>query len=203
MLTITLGLSVVCWVYILPQMRMMDMGTATPTGPFVSFIIMWKLMMVAMMLPGMLPHVYKKANSGHRIGSILLFTGTYLAVWALAGIPVYALYQPHGALVAGTITIVAGLYELMPFKRLCRTRCCTNTCSGFVCGLYCVGSCLGLMLIPIALGIMSITWMVVVTILVSLQKLLPVNPIVDSTIGLIIVGLGILVILMPAVIPGP
>ena len=40
--------------------------------------------------------------------------------------------------------------------------------SRFECGLYCVGSSIGLMLV--ALGVMSITWMAVITVLV--QRLL-------------------------------
>jgi hypothetical protein len=36
------------------------------------------------------------------------FVGSYLAVWALVGLPVYALYRPQGTAVAGTLTIVAG-----------------------------------------------------------------------------------------------
>jgi predicted metal-binding membrane protein len=60
---------------------------------------------------------------------------------------------------AGTIAIAAGVYEFTPLKQVFRRRCCENVRSGFEFGLDCVGSCIGLMLMQVALGVMSVTWM--------------------------------------------
>lgn len=178
------------------------MGVATPVGSFTSFIIMWIVMMAAMMLPGMAPVVLRHMHASDCMDSVLFFIGSYLTVWTLVGVPVYALYQPHGTLVAGVITIAAGLYEFTPLKQFCRRRCCESIYSGFECGLYCLGSCIGLMLMWVALGVMSVTWMVVITVFIFAQKLLPARTTIDVPLALIIVGIGILILISPSVLSG-
>jgi predicted metal-binding membrane protein len=54
----------------------------------------------------------------------------------------------------------------------------------------------------ISLGVMSITWMVVVAALVAAQKLLPPSPLVDLPVAFGIVGLGLLVVIAPSSVPG-
>jgi predicted metal-binding membrane protein len=65
--------------------------------------------------------------------------------------------------------------------------------SGFEFGLVCVGSSIGLMLMLVALGVMSITWMSLIAALVLAQKLLPEHRAVDLPVALAIVALGIAV----------
>ena len=131
-----------------------------------------------------------------------LFVGSYLAVWTLVGVAVYAVYRPHGSFAAGVVVIAAGLYEFTPLKRHFRRRCRDSVRSGFEFGLYCVGSSIGLMLMLVALGVMSITWMSVITVLVLAQKLLPPKAAIDVPLALAIVGLGDLIILAPSSVPG-
>lgn len=200
-LTATLGLAAISWGAVVLLMHGMDAGVATSLGPFTSFMPMWILMMAAMMLPGMVPTVFRHVQvSGHAF-SVLPFVGSYLTVWAFTGIPIYVLYRPHETLVAGLITIAAGLYEFSPLKKFCRQRCCENFHSGLECGLYCLGSCLGLMLMQVALGIMSVTWMLVITILIVAQKLLPAKTRIDVPLALTIIGLGILIAIAPTMVP--
>jgi predicted metal-binding membrane protein len=49
------------------------------------------------------------------------------------------------------------------------------------------------MLVLLALGAMSVTWMIVVAVLVLAQKLLPPRATLDVPVALAIVGLGVLV----------
>jgi hypothetical protein len=49
---------------------------------------------------------------------------------------------------------------------------------------------------------MSVIWMAVITVLALGQKLLPAKAAVDVPLALGIVGLGILIILAPASVPG-
>jgi predicted metal-binding membrane protein len=58
------------------------------------------------------------------------------------------------------------------------------------------------MLLAVALGVMSVTWMAVVTVLVLAQKLLPVKAVIDVPLALAITGLGILVVVAPSSVPG-
>ena len=112
------------------------------------------------------------------------------------------MYRPHGSFAAGIVVIAAGLYEFTPLKQYCRRRCREGDCSGFQFGLYCVGSSIGLMLMLVVLGVMSITWMVVIAVLVFAQKLLPAKIAIDVPLALAIVGLGVLIVIAPSLVPG-
>jgi len=167
----TLVLAAAAWAVALDRMSGMDMGTATELGSPAAFAAVWMPMMAAMMLPGTVPAVVRRARAGGI--AAVAFTANYLAVWAAAGAAVYLLYRPHGHLAAAAVVIGAGLYELTPFKRRCREQCREGLDSGLGYGLACVGSSAGLMAILLALGAMSVLWMGVVTALVLVQKLLP------------------------------
>jgi predicted metal-binding membrane protein len=201
-LTSTLGLAAACWAVAVQKMRGMDMGAATDLGSFVFFIAVWVPMMAAMMLPGALPAVSRFIRFNGRALAAPLFAGSYLAVWTLVGVAVYALYQPHSTFAAGALTVAAGVYELTPLKRDCRRRCFTSVRSGFQFGLYCVGSSIGLMVVLVALGIMSVTWMSIIAGLILAQKLLPPRASIDVPVALAIVGIGILIVIAPSSIPG-
>jgi predicted metal-binding membrane protein len=200
-LTATLGLAAACWVVAVRQMNGMDMGVATRLGSFAFFAALWVSMMAAMMLPGAAPAVLRRARAGG-VRAVPLFVGSYLAVWTLVGVAVFALYRPHGSFVAGLVVIAAGLYELAPLKRDFRRRCRESAGSGFEYGLCCVGSSIGLMLMFVALSVMSITWMLTIAVVVFAQKLLPAKAVIDLPLALAIVGLGILIVIAPTLIPG-
>lgn len=200
-LTATLGLAAASWVVTVRQMNGMDMGVATPLGPFVFFLALWVSMMAAMMLPVAAPAVSRLAQAGG-VRAVPLFVGSYLAVWTLVGLAVYALYRPHGYFVASAVVIAAGVYERTPLKQHFRRRCRENVGSGLEFGLCCVGSSIGLMLVLVALSVMSVTWMSVIAVLVLGQKLLPTKAAIDVPLALVIVGLGILIVIAPSWVPG-
>jgi predicted metal-binding membrane protein len=201
-LTAILGLAVASWIVSVRQMNGMDMGAATRLGSFAFFVAVWVPMMAAMMLPGAAPAVVRTTQASGRVRTVPLFVGSYLFVWTLVGIAVYALYRPHGALAAGAAAIAAGLYEFTPLKQMCRRRCREYVRSGFEYGLCCLGSTIGLTLMLVALGVMSITWMSVIAVVVIAQKLLPARAAIDVPVALAITGLGILIVIVPASVPG-
>jgi predicted metal-binding membrane protein len=198
----TLGLAAASWVVALRQMNRMDMGVATELGSFAFFVALWVSMMAAMMLPGAVPAVSRFVRVDGRLLAAPLFAGSYLAVWTIVGLVVYATYQPHGTFVAGVLTVAAGVYELTPLKRGFRRRCRESVRSGFEFGIYCVGSSIGLMVILLALGVMSIAWMGVVAAVVLVQKLLPPRAFIDAPFAVAIVVTGTLVAVAPSSIPG-
>jgi predicted metal-binding membrane protein len=201
-LTATLGLAAASLVVAVQQMNGMDMGVATQLGSFGFFVALWVSMMAAMMLPGAAPAVLRRAHADGRVRAVLLFVGSYLAVWTFVGVAVYALYRPHGSSAAGALAIAAGVYEFTRLKQNCRRRCRESVRSGFEFGLYCVGSSIGLMLMLVALGVMSVTWMSVIAVLVLAQKLLPPRAAVDVPLALAIIGLGVLIVIAPSLVPG-
>ena len=201
-LTATLGLAAAAWVVAVWQMNGMDMGVATRLGSFTFFVGLWVVMMAAMMLPGAAPAVVRRAHAGGGVRAMPLFVGSYLAIWALVGVAVYALYRPHGSVAAGAVVIAAGVYEVTPLKRHFRRRCRDSVRSGWEFGLCCAGSSIGLMAMLVAVGVMSIPWMCVIAVLTLAQKLLPARAAIDVPLALAIIGLGVLIVLAPWSVPG-
>jgi predicted metal-binding membrane protein len=201
-LALTLGLAAVSWVVAVREMSGMDMGVATRLGSFAFFAVLWVTMMAAMMLPGAVPAVVRRVQASGRVRGVPLFLGSYLAVWALVGAAVYAVYRPHGFAVAGAVVIAAGAYEFTPLKRHFRRRCQESSGSGLGYGLCCLGSSIGLMVMLVALSVMSVIWMSVIAVVALGQKLLPAKAAIDVPLALAIVGLGMVVVFAPASVPG-
>ena len=197
----TVGVAALCWFVAVRQMQGMDMGVETTLGSFSFFLAVWVSMMAAMMLPGALPAALRAGRGSGRLAAAPAFAASYLAVWALVGLVVYGIYQPHGTRVAGVLTIAAGLYELTPLKQACRRRCRADR-SGLGFGLNCVGSTGGLMVLLLAVGAMSITSMCMIALVVLAQKLLPPRAVIDVPIALAIVAFGLAILLTPASVPG-
>jgi predicted metal-binding membrane protein len=201
-LALTLGVGAAGWVLAIDRMSGMDMGVSTRLGSLPFFLSLWVPMMAAMMLPGAAPAVVRVAQAGCRALHVSLFVGSYLVVWALFGLAVYALYTPHGTVTAGAFVLGAGLYELTPVKLRFRESCRAMAPSGWGLGVCCVGSSAGLMLMMVALGAMSLAWMALITGVVFGQKLLAPRAVVDVPVALCIVALGIAVLVAPASVPG-
>jgi predicted metal-binding membrane protein len=199
---VTLGLAAACWVVAAWLMNGMDMGVATRPGPFWFFAAAWVTMMAAMMLPGAAPAVARYARARGQVLAAPLFAGSYLAVWAVAGIAAFALDRPHGTAAAGAVVIAAAAYELTPAKRHFRRRCREEAGSGLGYGLCCVGASLGLMAMLVALGVMSLLWMAVIAVITCAQKLLPDRAAIDVPVALAIALLGVVIVVAPAQVPG-
>ena len=148
------------------------------------------------------PPSARATRTSGRLRAIATFVACYLAVWSLVGLAVYAFYRPHGYAVAGAVVIAAGIYELSPLKGRFRRSGDGSIALGWkLLGLCCVGSSIGLMLALLAINPMSIGWMAVIALLVTLQKLLPSKAAFDVPLALVIVGLGLLIIVAPSAVP--
>ncbi len=198
-LAATLGLAAACWVIAVQQMSGMDMGVATRPGSFGFFAAVWVVMMAAMMLPGAAPAVLRRARASG-VRGVPLFAGSYLAVWALVGV----VCRVPAARACGRRRgdDRGRCYEVTPLKQHFRRHCREAVRSGFGFGLCCAGSSIGLMSMPVALGVMSVTWMTVIAILAGAQKLLPPTAAIDVPLALAITGLGILTLIAPQLVPG-
>src|SRR5262245_27472804 len=201
-ITTLLALAAGCWALAVWRMAGMDMGVATVLGSFASFAVLWLAMMAAMMLPSAVPAVIRHLHAGRGALAVAWFVGSYLLMWAVVGVAVYAVYRPHGTAVAAGVVIAGGVYELTPLKRHFRRLGNETVRSGFEFGRCCVGSSIGLMVMLIALGVMNIAWMLAVAVVVAVQKLVPAKAAVDVPIALAIVGLGIFIAVVPGSLPG-
>lgn len=203
-LATTLGLAAASWAAVGSVTAMDEMGATARNGlgSLASSAAWSLLMMAAMMLPGAAPAAVRQARVDGRVWIVARFVGTYLAVWTVVGVATSALSAPAGSFAAGATVVAAGCYELTPLKRHFRRRCRANVRSGWEFAVSCVGSSLGLMFVLGALGAMSLAWMVVIAAVVLAQKLLPPKPAVDVPLALAAVGLGAVIILAPASVPG-
>jgi predicted metal-binding membrane protein len=199
----------------------------TATDLFFTFA-MWSVMMIGMMAgtaaPVLLLFAAAKAGHGERGASpgVVMFGFGYLAIWigfsACATIGQWALHRAamlspmmatSSPRVAGGILIVAGAYQLTPWKRMCLTQC--RTPLGFLMsnwrdgtlgalqmglrhGAYCLGCCWALMCVLFAVGVMNLIWVAVLTGFVLLEKIGPAGAIVSAVAGVAMAVGGILLI---------
>ena len=68
-------------------------------------------------------------------------------------------------------------------------------------GAWCVGCCWALMASLFALGVMSVTWMVFVAGLITMEKTIPWRAVATYGTALILLGLGVLLLIAPSAIP--
>jgi predicted metal-binding membrane protein len=177
------------WVFSVRRMTGMGMGSGLGSLSF--FVVTWTVMMAAMMLPSALP-----AARGLVGGAPFAFAVSYVTVWGLVGFAAFAAYRGIHAAAAGVV-VVAAIYELTPLKRRC-LACCRNgvrsdesgVTAGGRYGLHCLGSSAGLMLALLALGAMSVTWMLVVAGLVFVEKVPRFGASLVEPVALLLAGLG-------------
>jgi predicted metal-binding membrane protein len=159
-----------------------------------------------------------------------LFVAGYLLVWSAAGVvgylvlwaghessPSFLAWDQAGPYVAGGAILVGGLYQLTPLKDVCLSKCRSPLeflltawrpgrvgalRMGVEHGAWCVGCCWALMVSLIALGVMSVGWMVFIAALIALEKLLPWKAVANRSIALLLVTLGLAVAFIPKDVPG-
>jgi predicted metal-binding membrane protein len=206
-------------------------STSPATGLRVAlFLAMWVVMMVAMMLPSTAPMIlaFHRMQAGKRelhdtFISTWAFVVAYLLVWC--GFAVYAGALASGvggvrtaaskAEVGGVILMLAGLYQLSPFKEVCLAHCrtpidFTGSSSGngvpdafrmgLLHGVYCLGCYWMLFVVLFPLG-MSIVAMVAVTLVVLAEKTLPSPRIVTYATAVVLVLYGALMSVTPQLFP--
>ena len=171
---------------------MMTMFMPLTVSDGLAFVLGWGVMMTAMMLPSALPMIglYAATQRGEtsalpRGVPVAVFTAVYLAVWTLSGAPVYLAHTglmalPPRAFAYGVaaILIAAGAFQLSPLKQSCLRAC--RSPLGFLLGswrdglrgaaamgarhgAWCVACCWAMMASLFALGVMSVTWMTLVS----------------------------------------
>ncbi len=117
--------------------------------------------------------------------------------------------ETSSGLLAGSILLVAGVYQWTPLKQTCLAGC--RSPADFISrhwrpgavgalrmgashGLYCVGCCWALMLLLFFGGVMSLTWIGALTIAVLFEKLAPYGNWAGRLCGLALIASGIRVL---------
>jgi predicted metal-binding membrane protein len=152
-----------------------------------------------------------------------IFVAGYILVWAAAGLGAYVLDQAFTKLVSsqasldpgtwaplalGITLILAGLYQFTPLKHVCLRQC--RSPWGFVAqywregrtgavnmavrhGLYCLGCCWALFAVLTAVGMMSIAWMLSLTMVVFAEKVFPYGVRISAAVGVALIAIGLLI----------
>ena len=170
----------VVWCASMPaSMVWMRMPCQTWLGAAASFLGMWVVMMVAMMLPSLAPMLWRDYQS---VGGTLLVGTGYFLVWAMIGLAVY----PIGVAVAAldlpravAVAVVIGLAVAIQFATW-GTRCPTFPLDGTThwrhgvrLGLSCGYCCAGLMAILLVVGVSDLRAMALITVAVTVVRLVP------------------------------
>ncbi|MDG2416186.1 MAG: DUF2182 domain-containing protein [Pelagibacterales bacterium] len=149
---------------------------------------------------------------------IILLSLMYFSIWTLFSLAAcylqyifhnYSVVNMMGAFTsnkAAAITLIgAGLFQFSSFKDACLEKCRnplafimgTKISSNFdvlkiglLHGLYCLGCCWALMLILFVNGVMNMLWVVILTIAVLSEKIIPFEKLTSRFFGLILVFWG-------------
>jgi predicted metal-binding membrane protein len=163
--------------------------------------------------------------------STWIFITGYLLVWAAVGIIVYVVVQAGsdvatrlapiarsewGPLALGATLAGAGLYQFTPLKRACLSHCRSPLAfvaqhwragrvgalaMGLQHGAFCLGCCWALFAVMVAAGVMSLAWMLLLTLVVFVEKVLPHGRSAGAATGIALAALGIVVAV--GVVPMP
>jgi predicted metal-binding membrane protein len=236
-----IALAAAGWVYVAYQAASMGsmesaMGVMTMGGieGIALFLSAWTGMMVAMMIPATLPlillyrHLANKRLSPARarVGTAILLA-SYVGVWAMAGLPVYAynlFSSAAGSLAAvlpALLLIVGGAYQFTPLKRICHVRCSSPLFFlmqnwrpgatggalrlGALHGVDCLGCCAGIMAGLVALGTMNLVWMLTAAVIIFAEKTIPNSHRVALPLGILMVVGGVALLgasLLGGMLPG-
>jgi len=176
------------------------------------FVGIWVLMMAAMMLPGVAPvaSLYTRSFSGRPIGRLALFGLGYLVIWALLGLPAFAVATGVDTISARSPSLVRwevvgvllglAVYQLTPLKQVCLRHCRSPVSEllyyasfrgpardlrvGAHHGLYCTGCCWPLMVLLIAVGTMNVIAMLALTPIILAEKLLPKGVLISRAVAI-------------------
>jgi predicted metal-binding membrane protein len=152
-----------------------------------------------------------------------VFAAGYLLVWTVVGALTWVLVQwlsdftgqlgsaersTWAPRALGAVLIVAGLYQLTPLKQVCLDHCRSPLGfvmqhwrdgylgalrMGIVHGWYCLGCCWALFAVLVAAGVMSLAWMLLLTLVIFAEKVLPGGRRVSDAVGIAFLALGAVV----------
>jgi predicted metal-binding membrane protein len=200
-------------------MEAMSSARISTMGGFVPFVLGWTAMMVAMMIPATLPLILlyrvvarqRLSPVQARIGTAAMLIG-YVAVWVIAGLPVYVYAltaESIGRLAAvlpAVLLVIGGAYQFTSLKRSCHARCSSPLFFlmqqwkpgtrgalrlGVLHGVDCLGCCAGLMIALVALGMMNLALVFTVALIIFAEKTLPNSHRIARPLGILMMAGGV------------
>jgi predicted metal-binding membrane protein len=190
-------------------------------GLAMMWVIMMIAMMLPSAIPVTVMHarMLRSKDTNPRVRSLIFALG-YVVVWggfsvAAAAVQIAlerssvlsAMWMRFERVEVGAVVLIgAGLFQFSSMKNACLRQCRTPV--GFLMtewrdgmngalgmglknGLYCVGCCWALMLLLFVGGVMSMLWMLALTLLMLVEKIAPRGPYVARGAGVVMIAAGI------------
>lgn len=160
-----------------------------------------------------------------------VFVAGYLAVWTSFGVYAWGMGElgegmrraapavsELGPRLGALAMLAAGLYQLTPLKQRCLAHCRSPLQfvlhgwragilgalrMGIEHGLWCLGCCWVLFVLLVVVGLASLPWMGVMTLIICAEKLLPRGEAVSRGVAAALLLLGVAVLLEPGLLRSP
>jgi predicted metal-binding membrane protein len=208
-----IAIAAICWWITADRMQGMNMGPGTDLGSLGWFTGVWVTMMAAMMLPSLAPKATVPFAAGFLLPWLTAGVTAYVLVQGVRSLdPAFLAWDEGGRYIAASVIGIAALWELTPAKHFCLRHCrasrrrepstAAELQDGVVEGAYCIGCCWALMAALFALGVMSVTWMVVIAALIAIEKLWPSERTAEGATVVVLLALAIGVAFFPDQVPG-
>ena len=192
------------------SMAWMRMPGQTWPGAAAGFLAMWAVMMVAMMLPSLMPVLLRHRRP-------VRVAGGYYAVWISAGAAIYPLGIAVAAcemrwpavarlvpLATGFAIAAAGIVQLTRWKTRALERCRDPACcaigrrpgprqawrDGRSLGLHCTTCCAAPIAVLLVTGVMDLVAMVVIAVAITAERLAPWPRVVSRAFGVCALAVG-------------
>ena len=196
-------------------------------GYFAATLAMWIVMMIGMMLPSAAPTVLlfdalrmhgdpgrrrdHRATAIFAAGYVLAWVAFSVfattAQWALSATKLLsAMMAGKSPLFAGSLLVIAGVYQFTRWKTACLSQCRSPAeflvrhgrpgplgplLMGVQHGVQCIGCCWALMALLFAFGVMNLLWVAALAVFVFIEKLTPAGPLIGRIGGLLMIGAGL------------
>jgi predicted metal-binding membrane protein len=196
-----------------------------------TWIVMMAAMMLPSLAPAFSKDVAGRRAASQNAGSTHavqagLFVFGYLAAWGAVGLIGYGLIEALRSLDGGlldwsrggrwsaaAVLLVGSVYQFTPAKRACLERCRSARTiryraphsdelrAGIRHGVWCLGCCWGMMVALFALGAMSVAWMVVISVLIACERLLPSRKLSAIGVAVVLAALALGLAVAPSRVP--
>lgn len=161
----------------------------------------------------------QRISSNKTYTPTIIFTFGYVITWCLYSVVITflqyflhhlgllsAMMDSANVTFSALILIIAGIYQFTPFKQSCLKLCrsplsmLTNDWQegfkgalrlGLIHGSYCVGCCWFLMTVLFVSGVMNLKWILILTLVIVVEKVMPKGEIISKYLGLLLIIFGL------------